>query len=328
MKNDRARQAERVSWVGLGANAFLALLKLSAGFAGNSAAMIADGVNSLSDLGTDIVAVVSFRITGRPIDRSHGYGHGKFETLATAIIGSALLAVAVGIFFGGGERILTVLRGGTLPRPGLVALAAAAVSILIKETLYIFTRRAALSLSSDALMATAWDHRSDALASMGAMVGIGGAIFLGPKARVLDPLAALVVAAIILRIAFPITVKSLSELLEGSLSRENEEEIMQAISEVPGVEGAHHLRTRKVGSDVAVEVHIIVARDLGITEAHNIATEVESAIRALHGEGTFVSVHPEPESGDLQGQVPFDDGHNGMEDGPGHHERVPDDLHE
>ena len=135
MKNDRARQAERVSWVGLGANAFLALLKLSAGFAGNSAAMIADGVNSLSDLGTDIVAVVSFRITGRPIDRSHGYGHGKFETLATAIIGSALLAVAVGIFFGGGERILTVLRGGTLPRPGLVALAAAAVSILIKETL-------------------------------------------------------------------------------------------------------------------------------------------------------------------------------------------------
>ncbi len=234
MKNDRARQAERVSWVGLGANAFLALLKLSAGFAGNSAAMIADGVNSLSDLGTDIVAVVSFRITGRPIDRSHGYGHGKFETLATAIIGSALLAVAVGIFFGGGERILTVLRGGTLPRrvwwPSPLQLSLSS------------SRR--LSISSPGgppfpLQRCAYGqgmgyHRSDALASMGAMVGIGGAIFLGPKARVLDPLAALVVAAIILRIAFPITVKSLSELLEGSLSRENEEEIMQAISKSRG----------------------------------------------------------------------------------------------
>jgi cation diffusion facilitator family transporter len=321
MKNDRAKQAEKVSWIGLGVNAVLTVFKLFAGFAGNSAAMIADAVHSLTDLATDIVAVIGFRLTGRPIDRSHDYGHGKFETLTTVIVGASLLAVAVGIFYGGGERILAVIRGRTIPRPGMIALVAAATSILVKEVLYVFTRRKAATLSSDALMAKAWDHRSDALSSVGTMLGIGGAIFLGPKARILDPVAAIVVAVVIVRVAFPITVHSISELLEESLSQEEEKEIMNSILHVPGVMGAHHLRTRRIGSEIALEIHILVDRALDIASAHDISTEVESAVREIHGQGSFVSVHVEPQSEVLPGPVLFDDGHNGKEKGPGHHQR-------
>lgn len=321
MKNDRAKRAERVSWTGLWVNAVLSAFKLFAGFSGNSAAMIADAVHSLSDLATDIVAVIGFRQTGRPIDRSHDYGHGKFETLTTVIVGASLMAVAAGIFLGGGERVLAVMRGEVIPRPGLIALVAAALSILVKEILFLFTKRAALRLSSDALMAKAWDHRSDALSSVGTMLGIGGAIFLGPKARILDPIAALVVAAAIVRVALPITVRSISELLEESLSSEEEEEIIDAILHVPGVIGAHHLRTRRIGSDIALEVHILVDRVLDIASAHDISTEVESAVREKYGQGAFVSVHVEPQSEELPGPVLFDDGHNGLEEGPGHHQR-------
>jgi cation diffusion facilitator family transporter len=321
IKNNRAKQAERVSWTGLWVNAALAAFKLFAGFSGNSAAMIADAMHSLSDLATDIVAVIGFRLTGRPIDRSHDYGHGKFETLTTVIVGASLMAVAVGIFYGGGERVLAVIRGRTIPRPGMIALVAAALSIIVKEALYVFTKRAAVTLSSDALMAKAWDHRSDALSSVGTMLGIGGAIFLGPKARILDPVAALVVAVAIVRVAFPITVRSISELLEESLSREEEDEIMDAILDVAGVQGAHHLRTRRIGSDIALEVHILVDRALDIGSAHDISTEVECAVREKYGQEAFVSVHVEPRSEDLPDPPFFDDGHNGREEGPGHHQR-------
>lgn len=321
MKNRRTERALFVSWVGLWVNIVLTVFKFIAGFAGNSAAMVADAVHSLSDFATDIVAVIGFKVTGRPIDRTHDYGHGKFETLTTVIVGVTLLAVAAGIFYSGGKRVLLVLHGETIPRPGVIALIAAALSIVIKEWLYFYTKKAAVSISSDALAAKAWDHRSDALSSVGTLLGIGGAIFLGPKARILDPVAALVVAGVIVKVALPITIRSLSELLEESLAHELEEEIMDAILAVPGVEGAHHLRTRRVGANVAVEVHILVNRELRITEAHNIATRAESAVRGIHGEESFVSVHVEPQSDEIPEKMSFDDGHNGHENGPGHHER-------
>jgi len=321
LNNQRTEKALFVSWVGLGVNVLLTLFKFIAGFAGNSAAMVADAVHSLSDFATDIVAVIGFKVTGRPVDRSHDYGHGKFETLTTVIVGVTLLAVAAGIFYSGGRRVLLVLKGETIPRPGMIALIAAGLSIAVKEWLYFYTKRTAIQISSDALMAKAWDHRSDALSSVGTLFGIGGAIFLGPGARVLDPVAALIVAAVIVRVALPITIRSLSELLEESLDAEQEDEIMGAILVVPGVEGAHHLRTRRIGANVAVEVHILVDRDLRITEAHDIATMAEKAVRSIHGEDSFVSVHIEPVSEEIPESIPFDDGHNGCENGPGHHER-------
>lgn len=321
MRNGRTERALFVSWIGLWVNVVLTVFKFIAGFSGNSAAMIADAVHSLSDFATDIVAVMGFRITGRPVDRTHDYGHGKFETLTTVIVGVTLLAVAAGIFYSGGKRVLLALQGETIPRPGMIALIAAGASIVIKEWLYVYTKRTAVQLSSDALLAKAWDHRSDALSSMGTFLGIGGAIFLGPKARILDPVAALIVAGVIVRVALPITMRSLSELLEESLAHEQEEEILGVILGVPGVEGAHHLRTRRIGANVAVEVHILVDRGLRITEAHDIATRAESAVRSIHGVDSFVSVHVEPISEDISVKMPFDDGHNGMEEGPGHHER-------
>lgn len=321
MENGRTERALFVSWVGLWINVLLTAFKFIAGFAGNSAAMVADAVHSLSDFATDIVAVIGFRITGRPVDRSHDYGHGKFETLTTVVVGISLLAVAAGIFFSGGRRILFVLKGGIIPRPGIIALIAAGLSIVIKEWLYFYTKRAATRLSSDALMAKAWDHRSDALSSVGTLLGIGGAIFLGPGARILDPIAAVIVAGVIVTVALPITVRSLSELLEESLAPEQEKSIMEAILGVSGVEGAHHLRTRRIGSNIAVEVHILVDRGLLVTEAHDIATRVENAVRVIHGPESFVSVHVEPCSEGIPEEMPFDDGHNGMEEGPAHHER-------
>ncbi len=321
MKNQRTEKALFVSWVGLVVNILLTLFKFIAGFAGNSAAMVADAVHSLSDFATDIVAVIGFRVTGRPVDRSHDYGHGKFETLTTVIVGVTLLAVAAGIFYSGGKRVLLVIGGETISRPGMIAFFAAALSIAVKEWLYFFTKRTASQISSDALMAKAWDHRSDALSSVGTFLGIGGAIFLGPGARVLDPVAALIVAAIIAKVALPITIRSLSELLEESLAADQEEEIMDAILGVSGVEGAHNLRTRRIGANVAVEVHILVNRDLRITEAHDIATMAENAVRVINGPESFVSIHVEPRSEGIPEEMPFDDGHNGMEEGPAHHER-------
>ena len=320
MGKGRAKRAERVSWIGLWVNVALTAFKFFAGFAGNSAAMTADALHSLSDMATDAVAVVGFRVTGRPVDASHDYGHGKFETLVTVIVGVSLMAVAVGIFIGGGERVLAVVRGRAIPRPGMIALIAAALSIVVKEALFVCTRGAARSLSSDALMAKAWDHRSDALSSIGTLAGISGALFLGPKARILDPLAALVVAAVIVRVALPVTYRGVSELLEGSLPEEEEGEILKAILGVPGVRGAHHLRTRRIGSGIALEVHILVDRTLDIASAHDISTAVEAAVRELYGGGAFVSVHVEPVSEDLPEPAPYDDGHNGREEGPGHHD--------
>lgn len=321
MKNGRTERALFVSWVGLWINVVLTSFKFVAGFAGNSAAMVADAVHSLSDFATDIVAVIGFRITGRPVDRSHDYGHGKFETLTTVVVGVSLLAVAVGIFFSGGKRVMLVLQGESIPRPGMIALVAAGMSIVIKEWLYIYTKKAAISLSSEALMAKAWDHRSDALSSVGTLLGIGGAIFMGPRARILDPIAALAVGAAIVKVALPITIRSVSELLEESLTSEQEQDIMEAILNVPGVEGAHHLRTRRIGANVAVEVHILVNRYLRISDAHDIATVTEDAVRIIHGEESFISVHVEPRAEETPDSLPFDDGHNGREIGPGHHER-------
>ena len=234
-------------------NMVLFVFKLVAGIVGRSGAMVADAVHSASDFTTDIVVLAFVRISSKPRDDDHKWGHGKYETLASLIIGVALFAVGIDIFIESATKIKAVVGGEILPRPGLIALIAAAISIVVKEALYQYTVRAGRKLDSPSVVANAWHHRSDALSSIGALLGIGAAYLLGEKWRIADPIAAIVVAALIVKVAVDLCRTALAELLEKSLPREVEDEILAIISATPNVHKPHNLRTRRIGSDVAIE---------------------------------------------------------------------------
>lgn len=291
----RTSKANRVTWVGFYTNLLLTAFKLFAGIFGHSAAMVADALHSLSDFATDIVVLVCFRIIGKPPDKSHDYGHGKYETLATALIGLALFAVGLGIFWSGAKKIWAGLHGAHIQTPGVIALVAAAASILLKEWLYRYTARVGREINSQAVIANAWHHRSDAFSSIGTLVGIGGAILLGEHWHILDPIAAVIVSVFILKIAVQITIGSVKELTEESLEDAVEHEITTIVANVNGTIRPHDLRTRRVGNTVAIDLHVCVARDLNIAAAHQIASDVEDSLHKRFGEEAFVSVHIEPD---------------------------------
>ena len=291
---DRVKEISKVTIVGGVVNAVLLLFKFVAGVIGHSSAMIADAVHSLSDFATDIVVLVFVRISGKPQDESHDYGHGKYETLATTCIGLALLAVAVGIIAGGAGKIAAWLRGDELVPPGMLALWAALVSIVLKEWTYRYTVAKAKKLNSQAMEANAWHHRSDAFSSMGTAVGIGGAILLGKRWAVLDPLASIVVGAFIVKVAVDLLKEGLGELMEKSLPAEDEDEILAIIASFPDVVDPHHLRTRRIGNRVAVEVHVRMDGNISLNESHARATDIERAIKDKFGEQTHVAIHVEP----------------------------------
>ena len=213
-------------------NMVLFLFKLVAGLIGRSGAMIADAVHSASDFATDIVVLAFVRISAKPRDDDHHWGHGKYETLASLIIGVALFAVGVEILLDSAEKIKAVVGGEVLPRPGAIAVIAAAVSIVAKEALYQWTARVGKQIDSPSVVANAWHHRSDALSSIGALLGIGLAYFLGEKWRIADPIAAIVVAALIVKVAIDLCRTALAELLEKSLPRAVEEEILSINREI------------------------------------------------------------------------------------------------
>lgn len=290
----REKEIYKVTLVGSVANILLTVLKFVAGVVGHSAAMTADAVHSLSDLLTDAVVLVFVRISAKPEDRSHDYGHGKYETLATTIIGIALAAVAIGI---GAKAIAALLfwwRGGTLEAPGMLALWAAVVSILLKELVYQYTVRRGRSLNSPAVEANAWHHRSDALSSVGTLVGIGGAILLGNRWTMLDPLASLIVAFFILRVAWKLMHQGLNELLEASLPEEVEKEILDIVSSFPDVHDPHHLRTRRIGSRYAIELHIRMDGALPLATAHSRTCEIEEKLKEHFGTDAHITLHVEP----------------------------------
>jgi cation diffusion facilitator family transporter len=290
----RVHEATRVTWIGFVVNLVLVIGKLAAGILGHSMAMIADAVHSLSDFATDVVVLVSIPLAGRPADRDHDYGHGKYETLATTIIGVALVVVGVGILYGGARRIYASVSGTGLESPRYIALAAAVVSVVTKEWLYRFTVRVGRRIQSQAVLANAWHHRSDAFSSIGTMLGIGGAIVLGPRWHVLDPIAAVIVSGFILKVGVGIARGSLKELTESSLNDAEEMELMTLVTEIPSVLEAHSLRTRRVGNAVAVDLHVVVDRSLGVVESHDVASRVEAVLQSRYGEGTLISVHIEP----------------------------------
>ena len=290
----REDQIARVTLVGSVVNLLLVGVKFVAGIAGRSAAMISDAVHSLSDFVTDIVVLVFVRISAQPQDEGHDYGHGKFETMATLLIGLALAAAAIGIVVSGAGKLAAWLQGENLPSPGKLALWAALLSILAKEVLYQYTRIKGQKLDSPALEANAWHHRSDALSSVGAAIGIGGAILLGNRWTVLDPLASIVVGLMLVKVAWDLLGPSFRELTDSSLPKETEAEMLEIIRGIDGVQDPHNLRTRRVGNRIVAEVHIRLDGSQSLSEAHEKATEVERRIKARFGQQSHIVVHMEP----------------------------------
>jgi len=291
---ERSREIYKVTLVGSVVNVALLLFKFVAGIVGHSAAMIADAIHSLSDFLTDVIVLVFIRISDKPRDKSHDYGHGKYETLAMMMVGVALLVVAVGILYGGASKIHQWLDGAQLEAPGMLALWAALLSILLKEAVYRYSMVKARALNSQAVEANAWHHRSDALSSLGTAVGIGGAIFFGQRWTVLDPLASCVVGVLIVKVAVGLLRNALGDLLEHSLPDAVEEEILQLVASLSGVVEPHNLRTRRIGNHYAIELHIRMRGDITLREAHDKASEVEALLRRHYGRETHVAVHVEP----------------------------------
>ena len=291
---DRQKEIYKVTLAGGAVNVLLLVFKFVAGILGHSAAMIADAIHSLSDFITDLIVLVFVYISGKPQDKSHDYGHGKYETLALTFIGIALLIVAIGIFTNGAHRIAAWYHGEELRAPGMLAFWAAIISILLKELTYQYTIRKARQLNSTSMEANAWHHRSDALSSIGTAIGIGGAVLLGKRWTVLDPLASLIVGAFIVKVSFDLINRGISELMEKSLPDEIEDEIMAIAQSEPDVIKPHDLRTRRIGNRYAIELHILMSGEITLSKAHEHADSIENQLKEKFGQNTHVAIHMEP----------------------------------
>lgn len=290
----RDQRIYRVTLTGSIVNMVLLVIKFVAGILGNSAAMVADAVHSLSDFLTDIVVLAFVKLSSKPADNDHDYGHGKYETIATSIIGMALVVVAVMLGWNGVDKAIQVIQGETLESPGLIALVAAIASILLKEWIFRVTRKVGREVHSQALEANAWHHRSDALSSIGTAVGIGGAVVIGNNWTILDPLAAVIVSILIFITAYRLLRQASGELLEESLPKETEDKIEQIVYQDSLVSDVHNLHTRRIGSIIAIEMHLRLPGDISLNESHIHATEIEKRLREEFGTGTHIMLHIEP----------------------------------
>ena len=293
-EKQRLREVYKVTIAGSIINVLLLVLKFAAGILGHSAAMIADAIHSLTDFATDVVVLVFVKLGNKPMDSDHDYGHGKYETLATAIIGISLFAVGMMICWSGLVKTYHAFLGEELQQPGIVALVAAVASVALKEWAYQFTVRTGRKYHSEAVVANAWHHRSDALSSIGTMMGIGGAILLGDHWAVLDPLAAIIVSAFIIKAAWGLVMQSVKELTDASLSEKEEDEILKTASEEEGVGEIHNLRTRRIGNNIAIEMHVRMPGSLSLYAAHERATAIEQRLKQKYGADTHVGIHLEP----------------------------------
>ena len=297
--HDRGQEIRRITVVGAIVNIILTIFKIIAGVLGRSAAMVADGIHSLSDLLSDIVVLVFTHISSKGKDKNHSFGHGKFETMATLIVSVILVAVGAKLMADGVASIIGVMNGNSIPLPGSIALWAAIGSIIIKEILYHATIRTAARTNSPVVLANAWHHRSDALSSIGALTGIAGAMILGEKWTILDPIASCCISIAIIVVAVKMSLPSLAELLETSLPEEIEKDIISIANSVQGVENIHELKTRRNGISYIIDAHIVVDPHISVTEAHNIATDVENALKEKYGNETQINIHIEPDQDSL-----------------------------
>lgn len=292
---DRTAKVTLVTLIGSVVNIILTVFKILAGILGRSTAMIADGIHSLSDLLSDIVVIVFVKISAKGRDKDHDYGHGKFETFATLIISLMLIVVAANLMSGGINKIRLILDGGEVSSPGMIALWAAVASIVLKEILYRYTIIQGKALNSPMMIANAWHHRSDAFSSVGSLLGIAGAIFLGDKFVILDPITGCVISIFILVMAVKMSVPAIKELLDVSLPDDVEEKIEATAKSVKGVVDLHELKTRREGPGIIMEGHLVLDSDISLKEAHNISKKVEESLREEFGPETQISLHLEPE---------------------------------
>lgn len=290
----REKEIYKVTLTGTAVNAVLIVLKFIAGIAGRSSAMVADAVHSLSDFVTDVIVLVFVKISGKPDDRGHDYGHGKFETFATMVIGLILAAAGVALFINGVRLCLDCLHGRELPQPTMLALVIAVISIVSKEWLYRYTVVRGKRLQSNAVVANAWHHRSDAISSLGTLVGVAGAMFLGERWRILDPLAAVAVSFFIVKSGYDIMKPSIAELLEASLPEKEEDEICGIVLAVHGIDAMHRLRTRRIGNTVAIDFHAKMNGDMSLSQAHAIVSEAERRLKERFGQSAIITIHMEP----------------------------------
>lgn len=284
----------KVTFIGFAVNVILTIFKFIAGVMGRSSAMIADATHSLSDLISDIIVLVFVKIASQPVDENHRYGHGKFETFSTFVVGMILAVAGFGILWDAGVNIRSYLIGELKEPPEKLALIAAGISILLKEVLFWYTLFFSKKLNSQILKANAWHHRSDALSSVATLLGIGGAIFLGGKWQVLDPAAAALVSILILRVAFRIILPAVNDLLEKSLPEDMRNEICMIISSVEHVQEPHGLRTRRLGNNIAIEIHIKIDRLMTVQKSHDVTLVVEDKLKQKFGDDTHVVIHVDP----------------------------------
>lgn len=290
----RSKEAKKITLFGFWVNSILTVCKIYAGIIGKSSAMVADGIHSLSDFLTDVIVLVGFKFSEQPEDECHNYGHDKYETLATTLISIFLVIVGFEILKSGIRNIILVFQGELLPQPKMIALVAAIISIATKEFLYHYTVAAGKRMNSSAITANAWHHRSDALSSIGTLIGIGGAILLGDQWTILDPIASVVVSILIFKVAMEILLPAINELMESALCEEEKEKIEIVLNNCKDIKGYHRLRTRKLGTKVIIELHILVDEGLNIRLAHQIATTIENEIKDIFGNISIITIHIEP----------------------------------
>ncbi|MFW5693803.1 MAG: cation diffusion facilitator family transporter [Alkalispirochaeta sp.] len=291
MKNLRA---EFATLIGAAVNILLSAVKLTVGIFATSGALVADGVHSLSDLVTDAAVLLGLRAARRPPDTNHAYGHGRYETLAALFVGAMLVAAAGGILLHSWSRIAGAVAGETLRSPRPAAISVAAASIVAKEMMFHVTRRIGQRSGSPALVANAWHHRSDALSSVATLVGVGGAALLGSEWNILDPAAAGIVACMIAWVGVKTALGALREMTDHALPQSDHAAIKRIVLSVPGASDPHNLKTRRLGSDVSIEVHFRVNGDISVNDGHDIASEVESRIRREFGASSTIITHVEP----------------------------------
>lgn len=291
----RSYEAKKITWIGFVVNTILTILKILAGILGKSNAMIADGVHSLSDFFTDIVVLVGFKLTEKPADEDHNYGHGKYETFATVIIGVALIMAGFSILQKGIVDVYTVLvKGEMITRPKLIAILAAVISIISKEWLYRYTKGIGEKISSPTVIANGWHHRSDAFSSIGTLFGISFAYLLGDKWTILDPLSAIIVSVFIFKVAVEILSPAINELLEVSLNKNEVEYIRDLLDESEEIQNYHNLRTRRVGPNIAIEAHLLFDKTISLYEAHRFSESLEQKLKLYFGRRSMITFHLEP----------------------------------
>lgn len=292
--NHKAKvQAYQVSlWV----NTILPPLKLVVGFLGNSAALIADGINSLTDIISNLVVYLLLRVSGKPQDENHAYGHGKYETVASFALGAAMIVAGILIIVDSGKTIGDYFSEGILPKqPAYIVLAVAIFAMVLKEWAYRYTLKKAKETRSEVLHAEAMDHRSDVFTSLAVLIGAGSSILFGGVAQLMEPIAAIVVAGFVMRMGLEVTLPSLAKLTEASLPKETEAEIIEIAKSVEGITDPHNLRTRMTGSDtVAIELDVRVDGHTSLYEAHDLSILLEEKLAERFGEGTHIIIHVEP----------------------------------